>query len=110
MKGETGAHVDLEEMRSDATNCHLHDPNGIGCRPGRERQKSSRFAKAGSAAISVLKGVWRDVLIAGRVMYGCAVATHITLQTEGPADCLQTLRLLRSIRVATLKVRRGEVL
>jgi hypothetical protein len=38
MKPET--HVDLEEMRSDVTNCHPH-PIGI----GREQQKSSREAE-----------------------------------------------------------------
>ena len=38
MKPET--HVDLEEMRSDVTNCHPH-PIGI----EREQQKSSREAE-----------------------------------------------------------------
>jgi hypothetical protein len=33
-------HVDLEEMRADAINCHPH-PNGI----GREQPKSSRIAE-----------------------------------------------------------------
>jgi hypothetical protein len=39
MKPKT--HVDLEEMRSDVTNCHPH-PIGI----EREQQKSSREAEA----------------------------------------------------------------
>jgi hypothetical protein len=37
---ETGTHVNLQEMRSDAANCHPH-PNGI----RRKQQKSSRIAE-----------------------------------------------------------------
>jgi hypothetical protein len=40
VKDKIRTHVDLEEMRSHAINCHPH-PNGI----GRELQKSSRIAQ-----------------------------------------------------------------
>jgi hypothetical protein len=42
MKPET--HVDLEEMRSDVTNCHPH-PIGFGREQASEQQKSSREAE-----------------------------------------------------------------
>ena len=40
VKDKIRTHVDLEEMRSDVTNCHPH-PIGF----GREQQKSSREAE-----------------------------------------------------------------
>ena len=60
MKPET--HVDLEEMRSDVTNCHHHDasdPHPIGFQVGREQQKSSREAEVDldqRFRVSVLEG------------------------------------------------------
>ncbi len=37
--------------------------------------------------------------------YGCALATHITPETEGPSGCLRTLRLRRPVRSAPLALK-----